>query len=323
MIPVINTIYYHPAWQKLQQEKENGTSEVFHYRGEAGTVCYPYIKRFAGRVDGLDYYDLVTARGEAGPLAVCENNVALQLAFNTSFQQYCDENRIIAEYIRFDPWNHNVDSFSRVYNIQYHGDAYTCPLTEDFFHTQYSSKRRNQIRKAESCGLRLDLDAPKSCLKNFLELYHYTDAKYSVSPYYQLSLPFLERYYTLLGDAVKLGLAYLGDLPIAAAIFLNGGDIFHYHFSASHPDYTTLNAISYLIREEALSAAEEGCVLMDLGSATPNSGLEKFKKSFVKQDGILPCYVGTKIRNAAVYERLVNENGSMPDGYFPAYRRMK
>ena len=124
----------------------------------------------------------------------------------------------------------------------------------------------------------------------------------------------------MLGSRARLGFAYVDGVAISAGIFLNGGDVYHYHFSANHPDYTKLNAISYLLMEESKLAADEGCILMDLGSATPGSGLEKFKRSMVKDDGILPCYVGTKIRNKKIYDELVKQNGGPREGFFPEYR---
>lgn len=318
---MINTIYTHPKWCDLQQPKENGTSDVFEFCDESGKIIYPFIKRNAGIVDGVQYYDLATARGECGPFIVEQNDDSLIEKWNTAFQCYCDDNDIIAEYIRFDPWNKNKDDFESFYDISEHGYAYCHKLQEDFFMTQYSSKRRNQVRKAMNSGLTLELDASWDKIDEFLKVYEYTVDKHSVSSYYLLNKEFLMNYKDIFGDKAKLGFVYLDGVAISTGIFLNGGDVFHYHFSANHPDYVKLNAISYLLMEEGKLGAEEGCTLMDLGSATPGSGLEKFKKSMVKEDGILPCFVGTKIRNSKVYDALVQQNGGPREGFFPAYRR--
>lgn len=318
---MMESIYQHQLWESLQQSKEDGVAESFVFKNEHGEIEYPYIRRIGGEVDGITYYDLVTARGECGPIVRSSNSPDLFGEFNDAFQQYCDQHNIIAEYIRFDPWNTDAQQFAPYYNVVAHGWAYCHSLETDFFMTQYSSKRRNQIRKAINSGIEIKLDEGREKLDQFLELYNYTVNKHGVSRYYLLDKPFLEKYFDLLGDRVSLSFAYYQNKPIAAAMFLNGGDIYHYHFSASHPDYLELNAISYLLFEQAKYGAQAGCKIMDLGGASIGSGLEKFKKSMCRETGIYPCFVGTKIRNQKAYDTLMIQNGSKETGFFPAYRK--
>lgn len=318
---MINTIYLHPLWGKLQQDKEQGKAEIFHFKSGSGEIVYPFIRRKAGTVNNLEYMDIVTARGESGPIIVNLTADTIIQEFDKAFQEYCRTNHIIAEYIRFDPWNTEIEKFSQIYNVSNHGYAYCHNLQEDFFVTQYSSKRRNQIRKAINSGVTLELKADWSKIDQFLKLYQFTINKYSVGSYYLVDKIFLNQYKEFLGDRARLGFAYINNTPIAGGIFLNGGDVLHYHFSASHPDFVQLNAISYLLMEEGKLGANDGCSIMDLGGATPGSGLEKFKRSMVKENGILQCYVGTKIRNKEVYDLLVLQNGGPRKGYFPEYRR--
>lgn len=318
---MINTIYLHPLWGELQQDKEQGKAQIFHFNSENGEIIYPFIKRRAGIVNGIEYVDIVTARGESGPIIVEFVSDELVQEFDKAFQEYCKKNHIIAEYIRFDPWNTEIRNFSQIYNISDHGYAYCYNLQEDFFSTQYSSKRRNQIRKAINSGVTVEFEKSWSKIDQFLSLYQFTIDKHSIGNYYLVDKTFLYKYKELLQEHAWLGFAYINNTPIAGAIFLDGGDVFHYHFSASHPDFVQLNAISYLLMEAGKLGANLGCSIMDLGGATPGSGLEKFKRSMVKTNGIFQCYVGTKIRNKEVYEILVSQNGGPRKGYFPEYRR--
>ena len=317
---MMSTIYLHLVWGQLQEGKEHGDAKCFHYCAEAGEVIYPFIKRTAGTVAGTLYFDLVTPRGESGPVILSKNREMLVEEFNKSFQEYCETNNIVAEYIRFDPWNTNPADFSGIYCVEPYGKTYCHKLQEDFFATQYSSKRRNQVRKAMNSGLTLALDVGAGGIDAFLELYHYTAEKHRISDYYELSKEFLQNYFTMLGSKVRLSFVCYADTLIAAGMFLNGGDVYHYHFSASHPNYTNLNAISYLLMEEAKFAAFQGCKLMDLGGATPGSGLEKFKSSMTKPEQIMGCFVGKSIRNQQIYDALVEQRGGARVGFFPAYR---
>ena len=316
---LIRSIYLAPNWGKLQERKEDGPAKIFYYRSDSGTVMYPFIMREAGEIDGTTYYDIVTARGEGGPVITEEKSADIYKEFNTAFNDYCTQNNIIAEYVKFDPWNTDAAKFSEFYDISRHGYCFCHKLQEDFFKTQYSTKRRNQIRKAINSGIRIETDADWKYLDNFLKLYEYTVSKHSVSNYYLLDNDFLANYKPILQDRAKLGLAFYQDKLIAAGIFLNGGDVYHYHFSASDPEYTDLNAISLLVYREAQLGADEGCTIMDLGSAIEGSGLEKYKKSMVREDGIIPAFVGKKIRNKNIYNALIEKNGRSKDGFFPEY----
>lgn len=318
-VEMIKNIYMNHEWGKLQEKKEDGKSYLFKYESEAGRIEYAFIIREATVINGETFYDIVTPRGEGGPLILKKSSDDLVRLFDAEFDRFCQKQRIIAEYVRFDPWNTDETLFSEVYNISEHGYSYCHRLQEDFFMTQYSSKRRNQIRKAINCGIRVEINKDKEKLLYLLDLYNFTIKKHNISDYYLLDLDFLISYFDILKDQVYLGIAYLEDKPIAAAMFLYGGDIFHYHFSASHPDYTNLNAISLLLMEAAKMGQSQGCKLMDLGGATPGSGLEMFKKSMTKSDEIYPCYVGKKIRNKSIYDNLVELNGCNKE-MFPEYR---
>lgn len=316
---MIRNIYMNQKWGVLQERKENGENCIFKYNSTAGKIEYSFIIRKAAVLNGETYYDIVTPRGEGGPLILCKKSDEVVNLFDVEFDKFCQENRIIAEYIRFDPWNTDETLFSEIYCISGHGYSYCHRLQEDFFMTQYSSKRRNQIRKAIKNDIRIDLENDRAKLEILLELYKYTVKKHAVSDYYILDMDFLNSYFDILEGKVYLGVAYLDEVPIAAAMFLNGGDIFHYHFSASHPDYTNYNGISLLLMEAAKVGQRAGCKLMDLGGATPGSGLEVFKKSMTQPDEIYSCYVGTKIRNKSIYNKLVELNGCNKEK-FPEYR---
>lgn len=321
---MLRTIYNNDTWGLVQQEKEKGQAIAFHFKVEKCEFTYLFIKRLAGVVDGQEYYDIVTPRGESG-FAEISGFIDKETVseFDRIFGKYCAENNIVAEYIRFDPWNLNTDDFSHIYNITPHGFEYCVRVSdEDFFMHQYSAKRRNIIRKALNCELRVESNVESnegiSCL---LDLYNFTDEKYSISEYYKLTEEFLYKYVELLDDKVSFCIIKADDIPISVGMFLNGGDVYHYHFSANHPDYSTLNASSLMLYKEMMKAKEEGCMYFDLGSATIGSGLEMFKKSWCLEENILKCFCGTKVRLPEIYQKLIEINGK-EDGYFPEYKRI-
>ena len=122
---MISSIYSHPLWGKIQEIKEGGFSANIHAENEDGIIEYAFIKRRAGVIDGIEYFDIVTPRGEYG--IVLKDGVLtprLLEEFDAKVQQYCMDNQILAEYVRLDPWNCLSDELSTYYMIETHGKEY-------------------------------------------------------------------------------------------------------------------------------------------------------------------------------------------------------
>lgn len=320
----MNSIYLDDRWIKLQEQKENGKGIEYVWNSDEYKVVYPFIKRVAGKINNIVYYDLVTPRGQGGPRLECDikDKEEIIKKFNEEFQNYCIKENIIAEYIRFDPWIKNYEDFSEIYNCFSKGNIYCNNLNVDFFTSEYSSKVRNYIRKAEKNNIIVEFDFEGKTIDDFLEIYNYTSDKYNISDYYTLDRNFLKNYYELFNGQVCIANAIYDNKIISSAIILFGEDIVHYHFSSTNPNYRSLQPNTYIIYETELLAKEKGKKLFDFGRAGEGSNLEKFKLEFInnKRDKVYEYKVGTKIRNSEIYNELVNKRGGKHEGYFPEYR---
>jgi serine/alanine adding enzyme len=320
----MKSIYADERWGVLQQEKEKGKAETYVFKQQDSRIVYPFIKREAGIVNGVQYFDLVTPRGQCGPwLENCDisNHAALVNEFNEEFKRYCIQENIIAEYVRFSPWIDHSRAFANIYDMKFYGYVYCNDLTCDFFKDEYSSMKRRNIRKAEKNGIDIVFDANCSTIEDFLRIYAFTEAKYAVSEYFILDRPFIERYCEIFKSGIIFAHAvYKGEI-ISSVMLLMGEDIAHYHFGASNPEYASLQGNSLLLYKAALYAAEKGKKLFDLGGAKAGSALEGFKLEFVHRAKKYPYYLGTIIRSKDIYDALVKEAGGPRQGYFPAYRR--
>lgn len=320
---MIASIYSHPLWGKVQEKKEGGIAVTISTETEDGVLEYSFIKRQAGEINGMVYYDIVTPRGEYG--IVLKSGVltdALLAKFETDVQLYCKNENILAEYVRLCPWNPLFKEISAYYDVEEHGREFCVDLEDpDFFYKQFSSKRRNQIRKALSSSLVIDQNVGVEGVDVLLDLYAFTDGKYNVSNYYKLDRDFLMRYFEYLGDCVYFNIVSFKGQPISVGMFLKGNNVYHYHFSANNPEYAKLNASSVMLFEECKRGTALGCKWFDLGGATPGSGLESFKASMVADSGCFVNHIAKRIRNQTVYNALIEQNGRMPEGYFPAYKR--
>lgn len=286
---------------------------------------YNYVKRKAGVVNGQEYYDILTARGFGGPYLQCENrnNISEFISkFDYEFEVFCKNNNIIAEYIKFDPWDNIIEELKSIYKIEAHGKLFCNNLGIDFFKEQYSSRVRRAIRKAIRSGVSIEFDFKGDTINSFLDVYEYTHNKYKVSDYYTFDYNFIRGYFEILKGSVCILNAIYHDQIISSALFVWGEDIFHYHISGNRPEYLDLQGNSLLLYEAAKYAQKLEKKLFDMGGSVYGSSVENFKKKFLKnEEDAITYYTGKKIRNKEVYQELIKQKGRNCSGYFPEYRK--
>lgn len=321
----MKSIYCDKNWNKLQEYKEEGTAETFEFQCEDGKIRYEFNKRFAGKVEGEDYYDLVTPRGMGGPRMVsciAGEEKRLAGAYLKKLEEYCREENIIAEYVRFDPWDKRLEGlFGNYYEIEKYGDLYCNNLERDFYKEEYNRKTRREIKKAMSWGVHAEFDFNGESIDEFVKLYQNTAIKYNVSAYYRMDRCFIEKYFEMLPGNVFILNAFFEEKVIASVIVLMGVDIAHYHLLGSDPEYRQLHANSLLTYKAAEYAKTLGKKLFDLGGGKRGGNIETFKLNFVKEENIYTYYVGKKINNEIIYNYLAEQNKNQKEGYFPAYRK--
>lgn len=321
---MIKSFYMDKGWGVLQQDKEGGETLHYLFEREEGRVVYPFIKRPAGKIEGVQYYDLITPRGQGGiwiEQAQEGKEKKLIHQFSAAFEDYCAREHIVAEYIRFSPWLDQTQWFEDEYTISHFGEVYCTDLTTDFFKDAYSSSVRQQITTAINSNVLIRFTANPDFIDEFLKLYQRTAENQQFNEYdQQLDKKFLQRYFDFYPDKVVFAVALFKEKVISAALLLIGEDIVHYHFSAIEPEYKDLEPNSLLIYEAASYAEAYGKRLFDLGSAKSGSHLEKYKKQFTAKAKKYPFYHGTKIRDSIVYDQLVEQSGNRQAEYFPAYR---
>lgn len=317
----MKSIYMDSRWGELQQEKENGEAITYTFEKNGTKIIYPFLKREAGVVDHIKYFDLVTPRGVCGPWI--ENfdpkNVKDVISeFNHEFSHFCKKENIIAEFIQFSPWLDQTHFFENIYQISPFGNRYCNDLTIDFFQKEYGGNLRNRIRKAEKNGIQIIFEnSTEASIDSFLEIYSFVESKYNVTGYFTLNESYLKYFINTMSEKIVFAHALYEGKVISSTINLFGEDIAHGIYAAHHPEYTSLQANSLLIYKLSLYAAEKGLKIFDLGGAQKGSPLEKYKSNYGRK---YEYKVGTKIRSHEIYNLLVEQAGGPNDGYFPQYR---
>lgn len=320
----MKSLYRELLWMEANKEKEDGEYREFKYENEMGVVKYGFFIKFAGCVDGIDYYDISSYRGAQGPYieAVrtgCEE--CLLREFKEEFTKYCTENNVIAEFSKLDPWDEYAEYIREIYGGEYYGDFYCNNLETDFYNMEYNRRAKRSIKKAIKAGIVVEKDFLGNTIPEFIRLYKNTENKFNTSNYYKFSEEDIKKYFEIFEGRAFLINALLKGEIITSVVVIMGEDVMHYLFLGANPEYSDLQANSLLTYEAALYGQSSGKKCFDMGGGKPGGGIEQFKLNFAGEEGIIHYYVIKRIYNNDIYEKLVAQKSNILNPkFFPLYR---
>ncbi|MDG0817354.1 GNAT family N-acetyltransferase [Bdellovibrio svalbardensis] len=244
------------------------------------------------------YFDLETAYGFGG---FCTNNSDRDFLGRAmqAYQARCKSENIIAEFLRFHPFNEFPQNFAD--NLDFaRFDRSTVFIDlqnskEDRW-TRYGQTTRNILRK---CAGSLEVQESND-IERFIELYYRTMDKNAAAGFYYFGRSYFESLLAL--DEVKLFAIKHEGAIVSMAFIIFGEEIAYYHLSANHEEFYSLNANYYMLDEVSEIVRKEGKKVFFLGGGrTPevNDSLFKFKSKF--SDCLQPFWIGGKIYNHEVF----------------------
>lgn len=298
-------IYYKREYYNIQEVNGDGVGRLFIYEEDDKIAIYPFL---INEIKGYDldntYYDIETAYGYGGPIVSCDDE-RFRFNFENAFENFCKENFIVAEFIRFNPLLNNQNIFKDNIEIIKNRTTVYVDLDksiDDIWSSQISSKNRNMIRKAEKSGLTVEFEENIDAFKS---IYETTMNKVNANDYYY----FNNEYYETLKELNNIYISVkLNGIIIASAIFMNYKDFFHYHLAGSLKEYLKYSPNNLLLWTAIKYARNNGFKIMHLGGGltnNPEDNLFKFKKSFSKST--YEFYIGKRIHNKKIYNFLIDE----------------
>jgi hypothetical protein len=322
-------IYFDMDYLKNSERIEKGKLDFFFYEDNNGKGKNIFIKREVKQnivEDSL--YDLITPYGYGGPLIEIKQEDNKEVFIETYFkkyEEYCNKNNIVSEFVRFHPLEKNYEYSKDFYNVTYNSNTIFIDLSsEEIIESNIISKARNMIRKAEKNHLVFEEDKKFETIEKFIELYYETMNKNNASALYYFDKEYFYDIF-LLKNKVKLFNVKHEDKIIATSMILIGEKWIHYHLSANTEIGYKLAANNFLLYNIAKWGHKNGYKKFHLGGGYGGneSPLYKFKHSMNK-NGILEFYIGKKIFNKELYEKLVDEkmlnDKEKENTFFPLYR---
>ncbi|WP_042348349.1 GNAT family N-acetyltransferase [Bacillus massiliigorillae] len=329
-------LYYYHGYCSLSYLMGDGEPYLFFFEDDNEClVCYPYIKRrieLPFMNDDMlkeDVFDIITPNGFGGPLTqnISEKTIG---KFRRDFEEHCQKENIISEFIRFHPIIQNHHYLEECLEVIYDRETVYIDLTkseEEIFNNYHKNHKRN-IHKAISNNFEfrvLAKDEAMLLIKDFYILYKETMDKVGATPYYYYSIEYLTSFLLDLDKHCRIAAVFDEGKLISAALCMFNEEYIHYHLGCSKKEYLHLGINPFLFHHLALWSKKVGCRALHLGGGhIGRDSLFQFKHRF-NDEGTLDFYVGRKIHNISKYNLLVRNwekyySQDASSGFFPLYR---
>lgn len=301
-------IYFTPEYYSLYEAYGDGEACCFVYEKDGERAIYPFLKNpitTLGYKLDKEYYDIQGAYGYNGVI-VSTDNAGFIAAFWDTFDNYCKENNIIAEFTRFHPLlnNQKLASLQMKTFFSRHTVSLDLTLTDDeIWKNQISSKNRNMIRKAEKEDIEI---VESDDYETFKRLYDRTMTTLHAEDFYFFPQSYYDEYKSSFKDNSMLCFALLDGGVIAGSMFMFSDDYAHYHLSARNKTYSRYAANNLILWYAIRKAKERGCKRFHFGGGTTgeeDDSLLRFKKEFSKAE--TEFWIGKRVHNQLIYDDVV------------------
>lgn len=320
---LLEDIYYSKEYVSLYL-KQDETIFEFKYQENEHIFYNIAIKRPIKKIGDIDtfdgYFDLETAYGYGG-FVINTDDKEFILNAVSQYQKKCFDENIIAEFIRFHPFNEFPIKYQELFDMNiYDRDVVyvDLELSKEERWNSYSSKTRNILRKCEK-----ELIFEQSTnINKFVELYEQTMNKNNAGEFYYFSKDYYEQ--LLKNISIDLYAVKKDEQVISSAFFMQSDEFVHYHLSANDYNMRQYNANYFILDQMFELAKKNNKKYFYLGGGTTSNkddSLLKFKQKFsslTKQ-----FYISGRIYNNEIYSkyRQVWEQQSKEEiKYFLKYR---
>lgn len=311
---------------KLYESVEDGELKIFNFENEYGKIKNMFIKRkIPFQLENKDYFDIVTPYGYGGPvIQEATDEEKLLSGYFEAFSKYCQKNDIITEFIRFDLFENTQVRESFYGDTSLVGNCIVknlkLPIEEDV-----RKKIFKDARIAKEKGVKIIMEQTGEHIDDFLEVYYSTMNRNGAEEYYYFDKPFFEQIHETMKDQFLYAFAIVDEKVIAASLILIGEErAFGFlagtikEFYSYHPEVLIQLTVMQWLKDRGVEKYILG------GGHNGEDGIYMHKKGYARH-GNHPFYIGKKIHDPLIYEKLVQLRQTIgkkntKTSFFPAYR---
>lgn len=278
------------------------------------------IKRILDYVINDGFFDLETAYGYGGFLADTDNEEFIKEAMS-EYEKRCLEENIIAEFIRFHPFDDFPQKFSNFFEFLVHdrGIVYVdLSLSKEERWMKYTPDTAYGLRR---WGKEL-IFRKSDDLDKFIQLYEKTMERNKADRRYYFPRIYYEQLINL--KNVEIYEVVKDEKVISMGIFMFSDLFGHYHLGSSDYEMRKYYGNCFLLDQTFDVAKNKDNKIFILGggrTGNQNDSLFKFKQRFSPLTK--PFYIGGKIYNQEVYRRYTEiweKKSGRHINYFLKYR---
>lgn len=317
-------VHFKPGYLQLFRE---GEPRLFVYTKGAQTVIYPFLLRPVHGVPGItgeeSFYDITSPYGYGGPLYPPGASRQLVHDFYACFRQYCRENNIITEFIRFHPLLDNHEMMTGLVDVVRNSTVVFVDLTQSpgAIWSGYDRSNRKNINKARRENVSVVIESSPAHFADFMAIYRQTLDRNNADSFYYFPLDFFERVHRLLPGHFVYAHARLDGRIVASELLVYNRHYIHSFLGGTLAEYFIYRPNNLLKHEIINWAKQKGIKYFVLGGGrSDNDGIFRYKSTFSRERR--GYYIGKKVHNGEILARLT---GSMSpvgkEGFFPPYRR--
>lgn len=290
--------YMDPKYIDIDAQRDAALKPVyFIYEDDHGFFYHAFHQ---SKIPGTIYSDIQSPYGYGGPFIISDNASFHEAAWR-AYCDFCLEQGIVVEFIRFHPLLDNWQYFQG--DVLPNRETVWVDLTPADLIATYEVRARTAIRKALKNQIEINEESREFFCSHFKKLYEQTMLNLQAEAFYHFNEQYIESICAW-ENALLLVARHEGQV-VSAAIFLEKDNFLEYHLSASTPIGKKLSANNLLLHEAFLIAKARGCTVAHLGggnSSDDNNPLLFFKQGF--SDKKASYKIGKYIHNPAVYQEL-------------------
>lgn len=325
-------VYMLPSYLKCAPIAEKYPAMIMVYTESNKIAMMPYIKR---RINDLplfkglsqECWDIISPYEYAAvitnsPDIATHHHICRKLF--EAIARYCEEENIICEFVRFDPFFTDLNCLGAHYHLNKSCDNIYIDLTKahDELWAAFHSSAKKNIKHAEIERLHfIEAEKSRENIDIFIYLYSASMQRLGAKEYYYFSKSYFNALLQECEGAPLFIISDAADRPIAASILLHYGGIGHHHLTGYEAEAKHIRPNDYMIYSLIQWGKKHQLRSLHLGGGS--DPICNFKSKFSNTS--IPYYIGYRVHNQEMYQFLCDcwrkdHSFSQPSEFFPLYR---
>lgn len=320
-------VFFLSEYGKLYDNVDKGVCTKFIFSNNSGSIQNMVIKRpVPWVIDGIQFYDVTTPYGYGGPVITAGNASSDLISdYYDAWNKYCENERIIAEFIRFHLFDNEAlkNAFPGKVNHVTDNVVRKLDISLDEMWMEFERKVRKNIKRARNNSLFVTTDVTGEHLDTFISIYYKTMKRNGAKRYYYFDMSYFKQIVESLKNHFMFFHVWKDDVIISTELVLYS-DRYVYSFLGGTLAEYYLERPNDLLKYEIIKWAKETNHKYFIlgGGYGANDGIYRYKKAFAPGADV-PFFIGTRIINEVVYSRLAEikkKEGGGDNSFFPVYR---